>query len=330
MNSVLDELVDGVDAAPEIVSFLAGTKPSLVLALDVGTSGVRAALFDDQGDELSGVRIGRDASSLSDFTELDPDKIVDEVVEAIDELLTTTSEVGRVDLIAISTFWHSLLGIDSASSPTTPLLTWADTRATQVAQALRSEFDESDIHLRTGCRFHSSYWPAKLRWLQNEGGDAFGQTATWLGFAEYLCLQLFGETVASVSMASATGLLNQQTCDWDWELVRKLKLSPDTLPAIENDIDKPLAEKFIERWPALAKARLTAVVGDGAANNIGGGCSSSDKIALMIGTSGAMRVAFEGEAPVQLPPSLWCYRIDHRRVVVGGALSDGGGLYRWL
>jgi len=50
----------------------------------------------------------------------------------------------------------------------------------------------------------------------------------------------------------------------------------------------------------------------------------------MVGTSGAMRVVFEGEPPTTLPPSLWSYRVDDRRVVVGGALSDGGGLYRWL
>ena len=50
----------------------------------------------------------------------------------------------------------------------------------------------------------------------------------------------------------------------------------------------------------------------------------------MIGTSGAMRVAYQGEPPEKIPPGLWCYRIDRRRVIMGGALSDGGGLYRWL
>lgn len=50
----------------------------------------------------------------------------------------------------------------------------------------------------------------------------------------------------------------------------------------------------------------------------------------MVGTSGAMRVVYEGTPPSQLPPELWCYRADRSRVVVGGALSDGGGLYRWL
>jgi gluconokinase len=51
---------------------------------------------------------------------------------------------------------------------------------------------------------------------------------------------------------------------------------------------------------------------------------------LMVGTSGAMRVAYVGEPPATIPDGLWCYRIDRKRVIIGGALSDGGGLYRWL
>src|SRR6185503_16551668 len=82
--------------------------------------------------------------------------------------------------------------------------------------------------------------------------------------------------------------------------------------------------------PALAEARLVTIVGDGAANNIGAGCSTKDRIALMIGTSGAMRVVFAGEPPQELDPALWSYRVDRQRVVIGGALSDGGGLVQWL
>jgi gluconokinase len=84
------------------------------------------------------------------------------------------------------------------------------------------------------------------------------------------------------------------------------------------------------RWPQLHQARLFPGVGDGAANNIGAGCNSPEKVALMIGTSGAMRVCFEGEPPARLPAELWCYRADRKRILIGGALSDGGGLYAWL
>ena len=299
----------------------------LVLGLDIGTSGVRAGLFDQRADEIAGVKIARDAT---DFTELDPDKIVSEVFEAIDQLFAKHPEFNRVDTISISAFWHSLMGIDESGVPTTPLLTWADTRATQIAKSFRSEFNESEIHLRTGCRFHSSYWPAKLRWLRTMRSEAYGRTKYWIGLAEYLCLQLFGIPVVSISMASATGLLNQQTCAWDLDFVTVLGLASDSLPAVQREINVPLSGKFSDRWPALSKAKLRSILGDGAANNVGGGCASEDSVALMVGTSGAMRVVIRDQPPRTLPSSLWSYRIDDRRVVVGGALSDGGGLYQWL
>lgn len=301
----------------------------MLLSIDVGTSGVRAALFDERGNEVPGAQVrNRRSAIVSNFAELDPDRLVDEVVNTIDQLLALSN--AQIDLIAISAFWHSLLGVDSAGRPTTPLLTWADTRAAQFANDLRSQFDESEIHTRTGCRFHPSYWPAKLHWLKHEQREKFNNTRCWLGFAEYLCLRLFGESAASVSAASATGLFNQRNCDWDWEFVQELGIARDTLPEIQTQTDARLTQVFASRWPALAGARLTTIVGDGAANNIGAGCSTKDKIALMVGTSGAMRVVFAGGPPDKLAPGLWCYRASGERIVVGGALSDGGGVVQWL
>ena len=297
-----------------------------VLSIDVGTSGVRAAVFDEDGKQIEQALTRR---AVSDFAELDPDALVDEVIKTVDALLTTPI-ASQIDAIAISTFWHSLMGVDGAGRPTTPLLTWADTRAVREAEELRVEFDEGEVHARTGCRFHPSYWPAKLRWLRRERLEQFEATRLWLGFAEYLCSKLFGEAAASVSLASATGLFDQRACEWDHRFIEGLGVATDQLPRINTDAAARLTDQFAGRWPALANARLVTVVGDGAANNIGGGCSAKDKIALMIGTSGAMRVVFAGEPPRDLSPGLWSYRVDRERVVVGGALSDGGGLLQWL
>ena len=305
----------------------------VLLSIDVGTSGVRAAVFDERGNEVPGAqaRTSRKATGAPDFAELDADVLVDEVVKTIDELFTFEScRAGQIELIAVSAFWHSLMGIDAAGVPTTPLLTWADTRAAQFATNLRAEFDEAEIHRRTGCRFHASYWPAKLQWLKHERAKSFRATRCWLGFAEYLCLRLFGVRATTVSIASATGLFNQSSCDWDWSFIDSLDIPRDTLPEIKTRFNSRLSDTFATRWPALANAQLITIVGDGAANNIGAGCSTKDKIALMIGTSGAMRVAFAGEPPQPLAPSLWSYRVCERRVVAGGALSDGGGLVQWF
>jgi gluconokinase len=301
-----------------------------MLSIDVGTSGVRAALFDDRGVEIVSTKARRSRDgALSNLGEFDPDALVEEVVATIDEVCAASARA-RVEFIAISTFWHSLVGVDADGRATTPLLSWADTRAAEIAQTLRASFDETAIHARTGCRFHASYWPAKLRWLRNEWPERFAATKKWLGFGEYLCLRLFGETAAGVSLASATGLFNQRACDWDWDFVRALDVSRDTLPQIEDANRPQLTEAFKRRWPALAEARLAVVVGDGAANNIGSGCNTKDDVALMVGTSGAMRVVFAGDPPERLSPALWSYRASRTRVAIGGALSDGGGLFVWL
>ena len=299
----------------------------MLLSIDVGTSGVRAALFDERGNEVPGAQAySQRTTGMSYFGELFSNRLVKEVVETIDRVPFN----GPVDYIAISAFWHSLLGIDATGWPTTKLLTWADTRAAQFANELRSQFNEAEIHARTGCRFHPSYWPAKLRWLKHEQTDHFNNTRRWLGFAEFLCLRLCGETATFISTASATGLFNQRNCDWDWDFIDALGIARETLPTLKTQTDARLTNEFAARWPALADARLVTVVGDGAANNIGAGCSTKDKIALMVGTSGAMRVVYTGGPPNELPPGLWCYRANRERVVVGGALSDGGGVLQWL
>ena len=299
-----------------------------MLSIDVGTSGVRAALFDDRGVEIVSTKTRRSRDgAVSDIGEFDPDALVDEVVATIDEVCAGSAPI---QFIAISTFWHSLVGVDEDGIPTTPLLSWADTRAAEVAKTLRASFDETEVHARTGCRFHASYWPAKLSWLRSEWPDRFAATKQWLGFGEYLCLRLFGQTAAGVSLASATGLFNQRACDWDWDFIRALDLSPDTLPRIDDSSRPRLIDSFARRWPALAQARLAVVAGDGATNNIGAGCSTKRDIALMVGTSGAMRVVFAGEPPEKLSSALWSYRASRTHVAVGGALSDGGGLAVWL
>ena len=332
MSSVLDDVVDGVEPAPGILSVMGSSRSAFLLSIDVGTSGVRASLFDDAGGEtMSNHERRRSEEALSDLGEFDPDALLDEVITTIDELFASAVvNTGQIQFIAISTFWHSLVGVDREGSPTTPLLSWADTRAARFANDLRASFDETEIHARTGCRFHASYWPAKLLWIGSEWPARFAATHQWLGFGDYLSLRLFGETSASISLASATGLFNQRACDWDWDFIRDLNLSPDTLPQIDDESRPRLREAFARRWPALATAQLAVVVGDGATNNIGAGCSTKDKIALMVGTSGAMRVVFAGDPPDHLPSSLWSYRATRTRVVVGGALSDGGGLFRWL
>jgi len=327
-----------VDVEPVLASsaLQAGPLPPLVLGLDFGTSGARAALFNRRGDEICGARVhfsNEVYQALKSGADVDADRLFDEAIEVIDRLLQGDAERSlQIDWVAISSFWHSLVGTDINGSAVTPLFGWADMRAASAAEQLRKQADETEFHQRTGCPFHPSYWPAKLLWLRTERPQMFAEVETWMSFAEYFQQRLFGDAAASVSMASGTGVFHQQTCDWDEELLRLIDIGAGNLPVIApagKTLTK-LQDRYALRWPTLSSARWFPAIGDGAANNVGAGCVTPESALLMIGTSGAMRIVYEGDPPVSLPRGLWCYRLDRKRVAVGGALSDGGGVYRWL
>jgi gluconokinase len=332
MSNVIDNVVEGFEPLPDLITAKGSARPPIVLSLDVGTSGARAALFDEHGSEIPGAAVRREYSTASLVTEgtADGRVLLEEVARVIDELLAIGYDAdARIDLVSISCFWHSLIGVDEQGKPTTPVLGWADLRAADAAEHLRRQFDEMSFHARTGCRFHPSYWPAKLLRLQKEEPAAFASTTRWLSFSDYIALHLFDEALTSVSMASGTGLLIQRTCEWDEELLELLGVDPQSLPrlSLPGGIFNKLTDEYALRWPQLTEASWFPAIGDGAANNIGAGCTSKDRMGLMVGTSGAMRVLYSGPPPERIPSELWCYRADRDRCVVGGALSDGGNLY---
>ena len=104
-----------------------------------------------------------------------------------------------------------------------------------------------------------------------------------------------------------------RTRTWDEELLDTLGLDAERLPEIS---DAP-----VDGWyPALL---------DGACSNLGAGCVTRGRAALMVGTSGAIRVVYETDRP-QPRPALFLHWVDETRVVEGGSLSDGGNLHYWL
>ena len=311
-------------------------KSPFILALDIGTSSVRAALYDFSGNVLPAtmVKNERQLNATEDGgAEIDALEAFGQIEQAIEDVLEKSKNLkGEIEYVAVSSFWHSLVGVGKSGAPTTKVFGWADTRSRKYVSVLREKLDETATHNRTGARFHSSFWTAKLLWLQREQKESFRKTAKWLSFSDFAALKLFGEAQTSVSMASATGIFDIRRNVWDAELLKFLKIKSENLPPIvESDAQTfQLNAEYQKRWDRLKNAKWFLAIGDGAANNVGAGCVVKSKAALMIGTSGAMRVAFSGNVPDKIPSGLWCYRIDRKRIIVGGALSDGGGLYRWL
>src|SRR5207247_1908017 len=137
--------------------------------------------------------------------EHDPRVLLDAVATCLDAVC---ARAGRATILGVArgTVWHGLCGFDAAGRAVPPVYMWADARSARDAGLLRSALDEAELHERTGCHLHSSYWPAKLRWFARERPAEARRVTRWGSFAEHLELTPFGEAATSVSMASATGL----------------------------------------------------------------------------------------------------------------------------
>lgn len=310
----------------------AATSEPFVVSLDVGSSSVRALLFDSQARPMEGYHAQlpyRIRQTADGGAEVDAEELAELTVDCLDELHRMVQAAGfRVAAVAASAFWHSFLGVDSNGKPTLPILHLLDTRSAGQAGRL------PNAHARTGCMPHSSYWPAKLLWLAEHRPKEVGQTCRWISFPEYLFLKLFGRARASLSMVSATGLWNQNAGDWDEEMLaavaralpggRQQLADPASLDQPETELLPP----FARAWPAFSQAQWFPALGDGACNHLGSGCVTGRAASLMVGTTGAMRLMVETPT-IEVPAGLWCYRVDRKRFVTGGALSNGGEVFAW-
>jgi gluconokinase len=126
-------------------------------------------------------------------------------------------------------------------------------------------------------------------------------------------------------------MLDQRRMAWDEEVLAALPIDVAQLSPIVDlaTTAAGLTGEAAGRLPRLRDVPWVPAVGDGAASNVGSGCVSPERVALMLGTSGAMRALTPGLA-IAPPEGLWLYRVDRERPLVGGALSNGGNVYTWL
>ncbi len=298
-----------------------------VLAFDLGTSSVRAMLFDGEGEAVPEALARRPTRLEIDDdgrAELDPRGVAAAVGDCLDEL-SDRGHLRRVSDVATSCAWHSVIAADAAGTPLTGALTWADTRAAGLVNELRKRTDPARLQAATGALPHTTYWTAKIPWLAVNVRPA---PARYLGLAEYVTGALLGEPRASVSQASGTGLLDLASMRWLQEALELAGTDETAVPELlAPGWTGRLDGKLARRWPALADAAWHAAVGDGAASNLGAGCVTPARAAVNLGTSAAVRVVHS--EPTPLTAGLWRYRVDEHRRLTGAAFSGAGNLYAW-
>lgn len=301
-----------------------------ILSIDVGTSSVKATIFN------GAVELVREASSSYPliqtqlgFVEQAPQRVLEAFYQATQQVLFGIAT--RPNVLVLSTAMHSLVAIDEFNQPITHLVTWADQRAEDEAGRLRSSTQGNSLYQKTGTPIHAMSPLVKLAWFRDHEPEIFERAKRWADLKSLILFDLLGEWVIDESLASATGLYNLRSRDWDQEAMQWCGVTRAQLPRLvkTTDILEGIRPELAKKLGLGEDIRMVAGASDGALANLGVGAVYPGSLAISIGTSGAVR-GMVNEPKLDPHGRLFCYHVDGSHYIVGGPINNGGILLRWL
>lgn len=303
------------------------------IGVDVGTTGVRAIAYTEDGTNVcSSEAFYPLLTPHPDWAEESPLQIL----EAVQEVISKTAAQLRYKNkelagIALSTVMHSFAGLDEGKEPLMDMQTWADSRSAAIVREMKK--DEAlcrSFYERTGCLIHACYPLAKIIWLRQNQPELFRQMRYVGSLKDYLFYHLTGQWVIDKSAASTSGMYNEQTLDWDDEILAYAGITKDQLPpVVSTTYSQGLCEEAAKalRLPV----GLPVVIGatDGVLVNVGIGAVEPGQLSGTIGTSGALRMLTR-QPKTDPQMRTWCYNLTDDMWVAGGAINNGGMILRWV
>ena len=302
--------------------------PAVVLALDIGTSGVRAFAYDDDYVIRAGAsrpvrtHTAPDGASWQEWPELRSS-----VLQCARHI---TGEGGvKVEALVLSGTASCLVASwrGDGEPRAGEVILWSDTRAVKEQRELGGLVEGS--YARTLCPSHVSYWPAKLRWLQRHPPQA-GAPLQFGGVKDLLFELLSGERWTDPMTAAATGVFDSSGWRWDDELLGAGSVREHQLPEV-HDATRNAPLRSEEATALGLPSGLPVVLGgmDGPLAQLGAGGYDESIATCTLGTSIGFR-AVTGARTADPARRCWCYPISRSLWVVGGAGSNGGNVVEWV
>ena len=304
----------------------------LLLGIDEGTTGVKAALFDE---ELRPVREARrdkvSRHPQPGWVEQDGEEVLAAVVEAVAELLEDAP--GEVVACGLDHQGESVLAWDAESGkPLSPIVVWQDKRSQEVLSRLGAAEDE--IRELSGLPFDPYFSAAKLAWLlENDDGVARAREGGTLRMGtvdSFLCDRLGAGFATDASTASRTQLHALGTPGFDARLGELFGVPLDVLPEV-RDTAGELGVLRHESWPV--ELPLCGQVVDQQAALAGAGCVVAGRVKATYGTGVFVLGHVGDEVPRPagglLPTVAWS--IDGRtEYAIDGGVFAAGAMLEWM
>lgn len=304
---------------------------SYMLGVDIGTTSTKAVLFTEKGEVIQTENIGYPLYTPNISTaEQDPEEIFQAVLKAISNI-TKKNPQKNISFVSFSSAMHSVIAIDSDDQPLTACITWADNRSEAWTHKIKTELNGHEVYKRTGTPLHPMSPLSKMAWITHDRPEIASKAKKYIGIKEYVFKKLFDQYVVDYSLASAMGMMNLQTLDWDEEALSIAGVTRDQLSQLV-----PTTQVFSDIHPDFAKqmgldTKTPFVIGasDGVLSNLGVNAIRKGEIAVTIGTSGAIRTIIE-KPQTDEKGRIFCYALTENHWVIGGPVNNGGMILRWI
>jgi xylulokinase len=305
-----------------------------ILAHDLGTTGNKASLFDEQGN----VR----ASSLSTYhteyphlnwAEQNPKDWWEAVCTSTKQLLTTTGILPKQ--VACVSFSGQMMGcvvLDRKARPLRNALIWADTRAIPQAEQLISKLGMEKVYRITGHRASSSYSAAKIMWVRDHQPEIFAEAHKFVHAKDFIVARLTGKFATDFSDAGGMNLYDLEAYDWSPTLLEAAGLDSTLLPELHASTDV-IGGVLPSVAGEVGLAAGTPVViggGDGCCAAAGAGVVREGSAYNYLGASSWIAIATR--QPIY-DPSMRTFTWAHlMRGMFSpcGSMQAAGGAYQWL
>ena len=305
-----------------------------IISIELGTNAVRVYAFD-----LAGKVIGFSKGAyptfhpVADYSEQDPEQIFITTLFILKSLLSDEIHPKgyHVTVVCFSASMHSLLLVDKKGVPLSNAITWGDNRGKKEAVELRSYTLGKKLYEATGTPVHPMSPLIKIAWFRNTEKEMFDKAAKFLSIKAYIIHELTGAYVIDHSLASATGLLNIHTRQWEPESLSYAGISATRLPELVpiSYAGCKLQRQYQVSLGLNADVKIIAGSSDGGFATLGSGIMDGNKATITIEDSAAMRVI--GTQVINDPEGrLFNYILDDKYYISGGPSNNGSVVFEWL
>jgi len=304
------------------------------LGIDLGTGSCKSTIIDSQGSVLgfgTGGYTFRDSGGKGH--EQDPESLVAAMIHSVRAAIGK-SQVNphACQAISITGAYHSLMAVDHNRTPLTGLMTWVDDRSSKQAQNVRESTGmQQALYQQTGCPVHTIYPLYKLIWMRENNPEVFRSARRFISGKEYVLERLTGEYMLDYGIAAGSGLLNTYDLDWNSQSLDLAGVTPEQLSPLYDPrlLINKLNPEIASAMGIPANTKLVLGSADAVNSSLGAGAVLSGQATCMIGTSGGFRV-ISPEPLIDPQARSWCYAIDKKHWLVGGAINNGGLSLTWL